>query len=187
MHSIPAPRPSAAGSLTEFLTAVAAVVGSRQPRKVPPLHTAQAVHEVVADEYRISGLSELRVGDLLADWVCLFETPSSGALSTGTGSLCCRAFLPGFLQAWPCGLSVTVSGTTSGALLGSFRAWSGSASCWQGSLRVKPRWLGPPPSTRVLLLFLHFLSRGHSFLFSSQSEPGDLVGSQKNNNASGFT
>ena len=49
----------------------------------------------------------------------------------------------------------------------------------RGSLRVKPRWLGPPPSSRVLLLFLHFLSRGHSFLLSSQSEPGDLVGSQK--------
>ena len=36
-----------------------------QPRKVPPLHTAQAVHEVVVEEYRV-WISELRVGDLLA-------------------------------------------------------------------------------------------------------------------------
>ena len=102
MHSIPAPTPSAAGSLTEFLTALAAVVGSRQPRKVPPLHTAQAVHEVVAEEYRISGLSELRVGDLLAgrlgvslrdpifgsafhrDWLSLLSrVPSRGSCKLG--------------------------------------------------------------------------------------------------------
>ena len=39
--------------LTDVLTALAAVLRTRQPRNVPPLHTAQAVHEVVAEEYRI--------------------------------------------------------------------------------------------------------------------------------------
>ena len=49
---LPDPR-QPARSLTGFLTALAAVVGSRQPHNVPPLHTAQAVHEVVTGECRI--------------------------------------------------------------------------------------------------------------------------------------
>ena len=40
-------------ALTDLLAALAATVGRRQPRNVPPLHTAQAVHEVVVEEYRI--------------------------------------------------------------------------------------------------------------------------------------
>ena len=57
-------------------------------------------------------------------------------------SHCSRAFLPGYLQAWPCVSPVTVSETAhspwsprqvaSGALPGSSRAWPGSAFCCQG-------------------------------------------------------
>ena len=64
-----------ARSLTDLLTALAATLGRRHPRNVPPLHTAQAVHEVVAEEYRI--LDTLNYGMATftpADWVRLFET-----------------------------------------------------------------------------------------------------------------
>ena len=44
-----------ARSLTDLLTILAAILGRRQPHNVPPLHTAHAVHEVVAEEYRILG------------------------------------------------------------------------------------------------------------------------------------
>ena len=37
------------GSLTDLLTALAATLGRRQPHNVPPLHTAQAVHDVVSE------------------------------------------------------------------------------------------------------------------------------------------
>ena len=53
---LPDPR-QPARSLTDLLAALAATLGRRQPRNVPPLHTALAVHEVVTD-------SELRVGDV---------------------------------------------------------------------------------------------------------------------------
>ena len=43
---LPDPR-QAIRSLIDLLTALAATLGKRQPRNVPPLHTAQAVHEVV--------------------------------------------------------------------------------------------------------------------------------------------
>ena len=48
----------------------------RQPRKVPPLHTAQAVHEVVVEEYRILDSVNYELASFMpADWVRLFETP----------------------------------------------------------------------------------------------------------------
>ena len=47
-------------------SSLAAILGRRQPRNVPPLLSAQAVHEVVDEEYHILRFSELRVGDLLA-------------------------------------------------------------------------------------------------------------------------
>ena len=63
-----------ARSLTDLLTALAAILGKRQPRNVPPLHTVQAVHEVVAEEYRIlESVNYALVTHALADWVCLFE------------------------------------------------------------------------------------------------------------------
>ena len=43
----------------------------------------------------------------------------------------------------------------------------------RGSLRVKPRWLGPPPSTRVLLLFLRLFVSG---LFSGRVKLGASSG-----------
>ena len=48
---LPDPR-QLAPSLTN-LTALAAALGRRQPRNVPPLHTAQPVHVVVVEEHRI--------------------------------------------------------------------------------------------------------------------------------------
>ena len=61
-------------SLT-FSRLVPATVGGRQPRNVPPLHTAQAVHEVVAEEYRILDSVNCELATYTpADWMCLFET-----------------------------------------------------------------------------------------------------------------
>ena len=58
----------------QILTTLAAVLGRRQPHNVPPLHTAQAVHEVVAEEYRIlESVNYEVVTYTLAGWVCLFE------------------------------------------------------------------------------------------------------------------
>ena len=51
-----------ARSLTDLLTALAATLGRRKPRNVLPLHTAQAVHEVVTEGYRILD-TESRDGD----------------------------------------------------------------------------------------------------------------------------
>ena len=63
-----------ARSLTDLLTALAATLGRRQPRNVPPLHTAQAVHEMVA-EYRILESVNYELATFTpADWVRLFET-----------------------------------------------------------------------------------------------------------------
>ena len=89
---LPDPR-QPARSLTDLLTALAAILGRRQPRNVPPLHTAQAVHEVVAEEYRESVNCELATCTP-ADRVRLFETRFSLSVEhvrqrfpQGTGSL----------------------------------------------------------------------------------------------------
>ena len=53
---------------------LAPILGRRQPHNVSPLHTAQAVHEVVAEEYRIlESVNYELVTCTPADWVCLFE------------------------------------------------------------------------------------------------------------------
>ena len=142
---LPDPR-QPARSLTDLLT-TRAVLGRRQRHHVPPLHTAQAVHEVVTEEYRT--LESVNF-ELVGDWVCLFEERFSLSVQhlrqrfvQGTGSLLSLlARSPEFFQALPCVLPVTTSGTAhspwsprqvaSGVLLGSFRAWSGSASCCLG-------------------------------------------------------
>ena len=62
-------------SLTDLLTALAASLGRRQSHNVPPLHTAQVVHEVVSEEYRT--LVPLNCETTVftpADWARLFET-----------------------------------------------------------------------------------------------------------------
>ena len=70
---LPDPRQLAC-SLTDILTTLAALLGRRQPHNVPPLHAAQAVHEVVAEEYRIlESVNYELVTYTPADWVCLFE------------------------------------------------------------------------------------------------------------------
>ena len=84
-----------ARSLTDLLTALAATLGRRQPRNVPPLHTAQAVHEVVVEEYRIRDSVNHELATYTpADWVRLFETRLSLRVEhlrqrfpQGTGSL----------------------------------------------------------------------------------------------------
>ena len=69
---LPDPRQPARSDL---LTALAATLGRRQPRNVPPLHTAQAVHEVVVEEYRILDSVNYELATYTqADWVRLFET-----------------------------------------------------------------------------------------------------------------
>ena len=117
-------------------------------RNVPPLHTAQAVHEVVAEEYRIV---ESVNYELATSWRlirqqtgCVSSSIFGSASHKGLAhnSHCSRAFLPGYLQAWPCVSPVTVSETAhspwsprqvaSGALPGSSPAWPGSAFCGQG-------------------------------------------------------
>ena len=54
------------GSLTDLLTALA-TPGRRQPHNLPPLHTAEAVHEVVSEEYRILNTLNFEVGVSLRD------------------------------------------------------------------------------------------------------------------------
>ena len=49
-------------------------LGRRQPHNVPPLHSAQAVLDVVAAENRIlESVNYELVTYTAADWVCLFE------------------------------------------------------------------------------------------------------------------
>ena len=81
--------------LLDLLTALAATLGWRQPRNVRPLHTAQAVHEVVVEEYRILDSVNYELATCTpADWVRLFETRFSLSVELlrqcvphGTGSL----------------------------------------------------------------------------------------------------
>ena len=63
-----------ARTLTDLLTTLAVIRGRRQPHNVPPLHTAQAVHEVVTEEHRIlESVNYELVTCTPAGWVCLFE------------------------------------------------------------------------------------------------------------------
>ena len=124
-------------------------------------------------------------------WFSIFGSASHRGLAHH--SHCSRAFLPEFLQAWPCVFPVTMSGTAhsswsplrvaSGVLLGSFRTWSGSASCCLGlaegkaslvrSASLDARPLAPHAS--VSGPFSESLKLGASFLqfFSSHFEPVD--------------
>ena len=82
LHSARYPHPSPfqlpdtrqpAHSLADLLTSVVAVLGRCQPHNVPPLLTAQAVHEVVTQEYRIlESVNCVRVGDLHASRLGVF-------------------------------------------------------------------------------------------------------------------
>ena len=69
----------AAGPLTDLLTTLAAFLGRRQLHNVggrprAPLHSAQTVHEVVAEEFHIlESVNYVLVTCTPADWVCLFE------------------------------------------------------------------------------------------------------------------
>ena len=90
---LPDPR-QPARSLNDLLTALAAVLGRRQPRNVPPLHTAQAVRDVVAEECRILDSVNYELAPCSPDLVCLFETRFSLSVEhlrqrfpQGTGSL----------------------------------------------------------------------------------------------------
>ena len=137
-----------ARSLTDFLTALAGVVVRRQPHNVPPLHTAQAVHEVVVKEYRIVGSVNYELATHSpADLVCLFETRFSLTVEhlrqrfpQGTGSLL------SLLARFPSALSMTARSpwssrqVASEVLPGSFRAWSGSVieKCQTSSFDVHP-------------------------------------------------
>ena len=117
---LPDPR-QPARSLTNLLKARAVILGRRRPRNAPPLHTAQAVHEVASTAALPTG-----------DWL---TTVIAGAS------------LPGFSQACPCVLPLALSETahspwsprqvSSGVLLGSFRGWFGSASCCPGLAEAK--------------------------------------------------
>ena len=70
---LPDPR-QLARSLTDLLTTLAAILGRRQPHNVPPLHSAQIVHEVVAEEYPIlESVNYELVTYTPGDWVKLFE------------------------------------------------------------------------------------------------------------------
>ena len=123
------PAPSTTFSLTAFL-------GSRQPHNVPPLHSALAVHEVVAEEYRI--LESVNYDLVIytpADWVSLFEARFSLRVQyLRQRSLQMTVSLLSLLARVPSGFlaSVAPRRVALGALLGSSRAWFGSASCCPG-------------------------------------------------------
>ena len=111
---LPDPRQPACS--TDLLTAVADILGRRQNRNLPPLHTAQAVHEVVAEENRTLDSVNCELATYSpADWVCLFEIRFFLSVDhlrqrfrQGTCSLfSLLARVPSrILQAWPCVLPV---------------------------------------------------------------------------------
>ena len=70
---LPDPR-QPARSLTDLLTVIAALLAWRQPHNAPLLHSARAVHEVVAEDYRILESVNYELGTYTpGDWVKLFE------------------------------------------------------------------------------------------------------------------
>ena len=74
LHSATYPDPRSIPA-SRLLTALATALGRRQPRNVPPPHTAQAVHEVVVKEYCILDSVNYELATHTpADWVRLFET-----------------------------------------------------------------------------------------------------------------
>ena len=111
---------------------------------MPPLHTAQAVHEVVVEAYHILDSVNCELATYtLADWVRLFETRFSLSVEhlrqrfpQETGSLL------SVLAHVPSGDLASLSETAhspwsprqvaSDALLASSRAWYGSAFCSEG-------------------------------------------------------
>ena len=162
---LPDPR-QPASSLTHFLTAPAATLRRRQPRDVPPLHTAQAVHEVVAEEYRILVHAGRLGASAFPRVLSIFGSASHRELAHC--SHCSRVFPRGISQAWPCVWQVTLSETAHStrsprkvaleAQPGSSRALSGSAFCCQALAEGDASLARSAPSTRVLLLFLRLLS-----------------------------
>ena len=62
-----------ARSLTDLLTAIAALLARHQPVNAPLLHLARTVHEVIAEEYRILESVHHELGAYTpGDWVQLF-------------------------------------------------------------------------------------------------------------------
>ena len=63
-----------ARSLTDLLTAIAALLARRQPHNAPLLHSARTVHEVITDEYGILESVNYELGTYtMGEWVQLFE------------------------------------------------------------------------------------------------------------------
>ena len=60
-----------ARSLTDFLTAIAALLARRQPHNALLLHSARMVHEGIAEEKSHPGVSQLRAWTQ-GDWVKIF-------------------------------------------------------------------------------------------------------------------
>ena len=101
--------------LTDLLTTLAAVLGSRQPHNVPLLHSAQTVHEVVAEECRIlESVNYELVTYTPTDWVSLFEVRFSLRVQQRSPQV--TGSLLSLLSGVPSGVLV------SGALYGSSRA-----------------------------------------------------------------
>ena len=131
---LPDPR-QPARSLADLRTTLAAILGRRQPHNVPPLHTAQAVHEGVTEEYRIlesvncefvtytpAYCVSLRVSLLLECSASSAALPTGDWLTTLTSRArslrsSCRRVLQNSL--W------STRQVASVVLLGSFRALSG--------------------------------------------------------------
>ena len=81
LFQLPDPR-QPARSLTDFLTAVAALLAWRQPHNAPLLHSARTVHEVIAEENRILQSVNYELGTHTpGEWVKIFEVRFS--LRTG--------------------------------------------------------------------------------------------------------
>ena len=124
---------------------------------MPPLHTAQAVHEVVVEEYRILHSVNCELATYTpADSVRLFETRFSLSVEhlrqripQGTGSL--RSLLAGVPSGVLASLALCLTAHSPSSPGQSHRKHClvplvlglGQPFCCQGSLRVKPRWLGP--------------------------------------------
>ena len=136
----------------------------------PPLHTAQALHEVVTEEYRIlESVNYELVTCTPADWVRLFETRFSlsvehlrqrfpqgtdsllsvlaRVLSGVLASLALLCVASDFVRDCPLSVEATPSRIRSSAWFLSCVVWVSFRLGLAEGMRVKPRWFGPPLSS----------------------------------------
>ena len=147
-----------ARSLTDLLTALAALLARRQPHSAPLLHSSPTVHEVVAEEYRMLESVNFELEAYTpGDWVKLFDVrffPRTQQHAQRAS----RARPSAVLESGALCIVSDYVGDSSFSLdsrpshIGS-SAWFLSCVLWvclRGFTGVVLRWLGSVPSAHVL-------------------------------------